>query len=147
MSHGSQAGPPDHRALATLGQLVRFGVVGVAVNLVLYAVYLALASAHMGPKAAMSVIYVAGVGLGYGLHRRWSFRRRDARRRDVLPYLAVNFAGYGLNLGALALFVDGLGLPHQAVQAMVVLVVAALVFVLQKYWVCSTPDTIIQAHI
>lgn len=118
----------------------------MAVNLVLYAVYLALVSAQMGPKAAMSVVYAAGSGLGYGLHRRWSFGRRDARRRDVLPYLAVNLAGYVLNLGALALFVDGLGLPHQAVQAVMVFAVASLVFVLQKYWVFRAPNAIAQPH-
>ena len=120
---------------STFGQLLRFGIVGVGVNLVLYAAYLAMVGAQVGVKVAMSVAYAFGVMLGFVLNRRWSFGRSDDPRADVLPYLAVYIAGYLLNLSALVLFVDVIGFAHEVVQAVMVFVVAALTFLLQKYWV------------
>ena len=53
----------------------------------------------------------------------------------MLPYLAIYIAGYLFNLSALVLFVDVIGFAHEVVQAVMVFVVAALTFLLQKYWV------------
>lgn len=120
---------------ATSGQLLRFGVVGVVVNSGLYAAYLAMVGAHVAVKLAMSLAYGCGVVLGFILNRRWSFRQSGRPRGDVLRYLAVYLAGYLLNLAALAFFVDMLGWAHQAVQAVMVFVIAGSVFLLQKHWV------------
>ena len=135
----SRPNPPLHAAHSTLAQLLRFGVVGVAVNLALYAVYLALVSAGLGVKTAMSVVYASGVVLSYLLNRRWSFRRHAGPRDDVRRHVVVCMAGYLLNLGALSVFVDVLGLAHPFVQAVMVFVVAALTFGLQKVWVFRAP--------
>lgn len=126
---------------ATGRQMLRFGVVGVGVNLVLYLAYLALVERHVDVKLAMSLVYAGGVVLGFVLNRRWSFRRRGRLGGDVPAYVAVYFAGYLVNLAALALFVDGLGWAHQAVQAAMVFVVAAGTFLLQKHWVFRVPAT------
>lgn len=49
--------------------------------------------------------------------------------------------GYLVNLTALYLCVDRLGWPHEAVQGAMVFVVAALLFVLQKFWVFTSTVT------
>lgn len=125
---------------STLGQLWRFGVVGVGVNLALYAVYLALVDAQVGVKSAMSLVYAAGVGLGFVLNRRWSFRSRASSPREALAYGSVCLAGYLLNLAVLALLVDVWGWAHQPVQGAMVFVVAALAFVLNKHWVFGAAE-------
>lgn len=122
-----------------MAQLLRFGVVGVAVNLALYAVYLELVSAGLGAKTAMSVVYASGVVLSYLLNRRWTFGRRAGPRDDVRRHAVVCLAGYLLNLGTLSVFVDLMGLAHQFVQAVMVFVVAALTFGSQKVWVFRVP--------
>lgn len=101
----------------------------------LYLAYLTLVGLQIDVKVAMSLVYVGGVVLGFILNQRWTFGRRRNPRGDVPAYLTVYLAGYLLNLGALVLFVDGMGWAHQAVQAAMVFIVAALAFVLQKYWV------------
>ena len=133
-----------HAAPSTLAQLLRFGVVGVAVNLLLYTAYLALVNAQLGAKTAMSVTYAAGVVLSYRLNRRWSFGRSAGPRSDMVRYAALYSAGYLLNLGALRLFVDEMGLRHQLVQAVMVFVVAVLTFGLQKVWVFRAPRSSVQ---
>lgn len=131
--------PPAHCTLGvtatTPRQLFRFALVGVGVNVLLYVAYLTLVGLQIDVKVAMSLVYVGGVVLGFILNQRWTFSRRSKPCGDVPAYLAVYLAGYFLNLGALVLFVDGLGWAHQAVQAAMVFIVAALAFVLQKYWV------------
>jgi putative flippase GtrA len=122
-------------ATTTSRQIFRFALVGVGVNVLLYAAYLTLVGLQVDVKVAMSLAYVGGVVLGFVLNRRWTFGRLRRPCGDVPAYLTVYLAGYLLTLGALVLFVDGMGWAHQAVQGAMVFIVAALAFVLQKYWV------------
>ena len=124
----------------TLAQLLRFGLVGVVVNAALFAGYLVLVGHGADPKWAMTAMYVAGLALGFVLHRRWSFASRGAARREWGPYLVVCIAGYLLNLAVLALCVDGLGWPHGWVQGAMVFVVAGVNFALNKAWVFRAPS-------
>lgn len=117
------------------------------VNLLLYAAYLALVGAQVGTKSALSVAYVIGVLLSYGLNQRWSFGRRAGVHDDFLRYATVYFAGSLLNLGAVWLFVGVMCHPHHFVQAVMVLVVAAFTFVLQKYWVFRVQCSAAQTHV
>lgn len=116
-------------------QLLRFGIAGVAINLLLYFAFLALVGAGMEVKLAMTLAYVVGVAAGYALNGRWTFGVTDRRRGRWLAFLAVYAAGYLLNLAALAVLVDGLEASHALVQAAMVLVVAGFTFVAQKYWI------------
>lgn len=130
-------------AATTLKQLLRFGVVGVGLNAALFGVYLGLAGRYLNPKLAMTGVYAAGVVLGFVLNRRWSFSSpalRQGLRYAGLRYALVCIGSYGVNLGALVLFVDRLGWPHRWVQGTTVLVIAGASFVLNKFWVFGAPN-------
>ena len=116
-------------------QLVRFGIVGVASNGVLYLAYLLLSSAGLGAKTAMSLLYVVGVIQTFVFNKRWSFRHDGVHGPAFVRYCIVYVGGYLLNLLALFVLVDMHGYPHQVVQGILILTLAALMFVLQKYWV------------
>lgn len=126
---------------ATLGQLLRYGTVGVLSNLVGYLLYLAITSAGVEHKLTMSLLYVVGVVQTFFFNRRWSFRHHGAHGPAMLRYGITYALGYLFNLWALWLLVDVLGHPHQFVQAAMVFVVAALLFVLQKFWVFRSAGT------
>lgn len=123
----------ESRSLRT--QALRFGVVGIASNAVLYVLYLLLTAAGLGPKPAMTLAYVVGLGQTFVLNRRWSFAHHGGVGGALGRYLAVYAFGYGLNFAILWLAVDRLGWPHQWVQAGAVVVVAGSVFLASKYWV------------
>ena len=123
----------------TRRHLSRLGVVGVGVNLMLYLAYLTMVGVHVEAKVAMSVAYACGVVAGFAINRRWSCGDNGKQGRTMLHYLAVYVAGYLLNLAALVLFVDVMRLAHEAVQAVMVCVVAGFAFLLQKYWVFRLP--------
>lgn len=116
-------------------QALRYGVVGVASNLLLYLLYLAFSLAGLEPKTAMSVTYGIGVIQTFLLNKRWTFSHRGRLRNSSIRYLLVYALGYLLNLGILFALVDCAGLPHQAVQAGAILCVAAILFLLQRHWV------------
>ena len=125
---------------ATFGQLLRYGTVGVLSNLVGYLLYLAITSAGVEHKLTMSVLYVVGVVQTFFFNRSWSFRHDGAHGPAMLRYCIAYALGYLFNLWALWLLVDVLGHPHQLVQAAMVCAVAALLFVLQKFWVFRSDD-------
>jgi putative flippase GtrA len=96
------------RDSGVLGQLVRFGVTGVAVTLFYAAVYWPIATfghriVHLGPGAvwpliAVVVAFLSATAVGNVAHSRFSFRghgRRDARTAQ--RFFVVQLLGFGLN--------------------------------------------------
>ena len=118
----------------TLGQLIRYGIVGLASNAVGYLVYLAITAAGMEHKLAMSLLYALGVAQTFLFNKRWSFGHGGTHGPAFVRYCMSYGFGYLVNLSALYLCVDRLGWPHEVVQGAMVFVVAALLFVLQKFW-------------
>jgi putative flippase GtrA len=117
------------------GELARFGVVGVASNLVLYLLYLAATALGIGHKTAMTALYCLGVLQSFAFSRAWTFRHRGHAGGSLARYSAVYGAGYLLNLALLYALVDLAGIAHQPVQAALIALIALLTFLLQKYWV------------
>lgn len=116
-------------------QAVRYGVVGLISNSVLYAAYLGITNFGMDSKLTMSVLYALGIIQSFGFNKRWSFRYGENWSPAFTRYCVVYGVGYLFNLAALFVFVDMLRYPHQIVQGILMLTLAALLFVLQKFWV------------
>lgn len=119
----------------TVGQLIRYGVVGLVSNGIGYLLYLAITAAGVGPKLAMTILYVIGVIQSFIFNKGWSFRYSGKLGPSFLRYCAAYAIGYVVNLLILLVAVDYLGWPHQIVQGVAVLLLALLLFALQKYWV------------
>ena len=120
-------------------QFIRFAVVGMLSNAVLFVLYLVLTRAGLTPAVSMSLAYAAGVLQTFAWNRRWTFSYAGGSAVPFARYMAAYGIGYLVNLLLLRVFVDQLGLAHQAVQGAAILLVAALVFVLQKHWVFPAP--------
>jgi putative flippase GtrA len=116
-------------------QFVRFAVVGLASNALGFGWYLLLTWLGVGPKAAMSLLFLLGTLQTFVFNKRWSFQHDGPTRPVLLRYLAVYGFGYLVNLVMLMLLVDHAGLPHAPVQGAMIIVVAMLMFLLQKFWV------------
>ena len=117
-------------------QFIRFAVVGIISNTLLYLAYLLLTfSMGLEPKFAMTVVYISGVILTFIVNRSWSFQHSGVAHTAFVRYVLAYVIGYFVNLGVLWLAVDELRLPHQSVQAVAILFVAVCMFLLHKYWV------------
>jgi putative flippase GtrA len=116
-------------------QFLRFAIVGLGSNVALYAGYLLATSLGMGHKTAMTLLYPAGILGTFLLNRSWTFRRRSTSKRALISYIGIYAFGYLINFLGLYLFVDQVGYPHQIVQGILIIVVAILLFLLQRFWV------------
>ena len=124
-----------HSLLSVAAQLVRFAWVGVCVNVILYGVYLALTGLYFSPKVAATLVFACGIPLSFVSHSRVTFRVVDLplirQARFVLAYITA----YLLNIAGLHLFVDIMALPHQVVQAGLIILIAGCLFLAQKFWI------------
>ena len=119
----------------TLGQFVRYAIVGLASNAIGYVLYLALTRLGFGPKLAMSLLYGIGVLQTFLFNKRWTFGHRGAHRVVFFRYCVAYGLGYLINFAVLLVLVDQRGYPHEVVQGVMILSLAVMLFLLQKYWV------------
>lgn len=125
----------------TLGQLIRFGVIGLVSNGVLYLVYLFLTAAGVGPKLAMSLLFLMGVIQTFFFNKNWAFRHAGSARESLVRYFLAYLSAYCLNLLMLSILVDQLHWPHQLIQAIAIVVIALYLFATQKLWVFQPEKT------
>ena len=83
----------------TVGQLVRFAIVGFSLAALYSAIYSLLAKYVMTPVLAVVVAFLVSVSIGFVAHSRWSFRGHGAREDNRLKvkFLVVQFFGCLLN--------------------------------------------------
>jgi putative flippase GtrA len=123
----------------TLGQLFRYGIVGVASNLVGYFLYLGLTRLGLGPKAAMTLLYGVGVAQTFIFNKNWTFAHEQNSAPALFRYCASYGLGYLINLAALIVAVDHWGWQHQWVQGVMIVCLAVFLFAAQKFWVFRAP--------
>lgn len=123
---------------STLGQFVRFGLVGLASNGLLYAAYLVFTNTGMGPKLAMSLLYATGVIQTFLFNKRWSFRHGGAHGPAFARYCLAYGLGYLINLFGLYLFIDLMHYPHWLTQGAMIIIVSMFIFLAQKKFVFNS---------
>ncbi|MGC8736954.1 MAG: GtrA family protein [Dissulfurimicrobium sp.] len=121
-------------------QILRYILVGSLSNILLYLLYIALTTLGVGPKMAMTGLFALGVLQTFILNKRWTFAHAGDTQRSLFRYLIAYGGCYLLNLSILILFVDHMGMPHQIVQGVAIVFFAALLFLLQKYWIFTNAD-------
>lgn len=120
-----------------LHQLIKYGAVGLATNLLLYFAYLAVTFVGLSPIIAMSLLYVVGVLLSFWANRNWTFVHQGLQSVSFRRYIVTYLLGYLINLSALYVLVERYALPHQLVQGCLIIFLALFLFALQKVWVFS----------
>lgn len=126
-------------------QFLRYAIVGLASNGVLYLAYLGLTAVGVGIKLAMTLLYLIGVAQTFIFNKRWSFDHSGANGLVFLRYCFSYALGYVINLMSLFVFIDVLGYPHQIVQGVLILSLAVMLFLLQKYWVFRSSTDLMAA--
>ena len=116
-------------------QLASYSLVGLGSNLLGYGAYLLLVANRLNPKLAITLLYFVGVLIGYLGNKHLTFRHTGSFLAIGVRYLVVYILGYLLNLFLIIWFVDRLGFPHQIVQALAILVVAVVLFIMLRTFV------------
>jgi putative flippase GtrA len=116
-------------------QIVRYGIVGVGSNLLAYSSYLLLTCLGIEPKRAMTTVYIVAALVGFFGNRKWTFSHKGSQAQAAIRYASAHLFGYLMNLTVLKVFVDYLGYAHQLVQAIAIVFVAGMLFMIFKYFV------------
>lgn len=122
-------------------QAIKFGVVGLTSNLVLYLLYLGLTGIGLGHKLAMSLLYVVGVLQTFAFNKKSTFSHDGYLGATFVRYISAYAIGYLINLVILIVAVDQFGYRHQWVQGVMILVLALFLFIVQKLWVFRPAET------
>jgi len=119
----------------TLGELAKYGIIGVSSNLTLYIAYIFLTGAGVGHKTSMTLLYAVGTLLTFLLNKTWTFKHKGDHAGSLTRYLITYFSGYVTNVLFLVLLVDTLKYDHRIVQFFLIFLVAIQLFVIQRLWV------------
>ena len=122
-----------------MGQLVRFGLVGVFSTILYAAIYWPLATYVMHPVLAVFIAFSIAVAVGYVLHSRWSFRghgKSSEGGRTQAKFLSVQSVGMVFNAGFTWLLTGPLfSGPTWWPLVPAVLVTPLVTFALNRWWV------------
>jgi len=129
------------RTSGLLGQLVRFGIVGVISSLIYSGVYLWLAHAYFpGPMAfaGVPIAFAVAVSIGFPLHSLWSFKGHGTREnsgRQHLKFVVVQGSGLILNLLFTWVMTDLARLPVWTPLVPAVTLIPLVTFWINRQWV------------
>jgi len=123
--------------MAIIGQIWRYSILGILNNLLSYLIYLVLTLFWLDPKVALTIMYPIAAAIGYFGHSKYTFTYNGHNSHGLARYVIAHLIGYWTNIGMLYLFWNRLGYPHQLVQAVAIVVVAGVLFLLYRYFVFS----------
>ena len=122
-----------------LGQLVRFGLAGVLLTLLVAGGYWVMATfLGVEPMLSLTLNYVVVTGIGYWLHSRFSFRGHGSRDNEAVRtarLFAVNTIGFLVNQLFVWLLVKQLGGPTWWPVLPILFVTPLVTFALNRRWV------------
>jgi len=119
----------------TVGQLVRFGIVGFAATLVHVVVFLALTRGlAWNPTVATVPAFLTAFVCSYLLNHSWTFRVTGRHERYLVRYLTVALIGAALNAGIMHLVTSVLDQSNTSGLVAVVVIVPAFNFAGSRYW-------------
>lgn len=110
---------------------------GILNNLLGYLIYLLITSFGVDPKIVITILYPVGAITAYFGYLKYSFSFRGHRINPLLRYGIAYLVGYEVNLLRLSMLWEELKFLHQAVQALAMLVVAGVLFLMLQYLVFS----------
>jgi putative flippase GtrA len=125
-------------ARAAFRQLIRYGIIGVAITAGGQAIYYVLAETRTtSPLVAIAIAWIAGVVVGYFAHGWISFAghgERDDHKAMSTRFVAVNVFGYLVNSFWVWLLVEYSGGPTWWPIVPNVALTPALTFWLHRRW-------------
>jgi putative flippase GtrA len=127
--------PPRPPGVPIIGQLARYGVVGIANSLIGFAIYVVAVKLGVQYLLASALAYAIGGINGYVLNRRWTFAATAiSHASSATRYAAVQIGALVGNLVLLYILVHLLGVETIVGQAIVVVVVFLATFAANRIW-------------
>lgn len=122
-----------------LVQFVKFGLVGVSNTLIMLLVYTLLWNVlGVWYVAASAIGFAVGAVNGFLWNRAWTFKGHVGDALTPVRWFVVQGCGLLGNAALVFLFVDGAGMGKLAGQALTIVVVTVLTFLVNRSWTFRT---------
>lgn len=117
--------------ISFLSEVIRYGLIGIALNLFWYIVYLYAVRNGFQPKLVVILCYPLSISLSLIIQSTITFKRRIStlNKKTVLIYVILYIIGLALNIALLEVFYKIIGIRHELVQASSVVLVAGYLFI------------------
>jgi putative flippase GtrA len=112
---------------------MRFGAVGIAAMAVHWLVVALLVPLGSKPLLANIAAFAVAFNVSYAGHRHWTFAATSAQHSTFKRFLGVALLSFALNEALYYLLLRS-GMEYRAALLLVLIAVAALTFVLSRYW-------------
>jgi putative flippase GtrA len=117
-----------------IAQLARFGVVGIAAMAVHWVVVALIVPLGVTPLLANVIGFATAFNVSYFGHRNWTFTSSDGHATTLTRFLGVAIASFVLNELMYSVLLRYTALDYRIALLLVLVAVAALTFVLSRYW-------------
>ncbi|MGY0218120.1 GtrA family protein [Endozoicomonadaceae bacterium StTr2] len=117
--------------------LFRFSIVSILINIAGYIAYIFITYAGLPYKVTATLLYAFVAIAGYIGHKKISFSHDGVIISSALKYFLAHLAGYSINISTLIVVSDIWGYPHEAAQAIAIILVACFFYVTYKFYVFS----------
>jgi putative flippase GtrA len=122
------------RSADTRPALIRYAVSGGLSALTHFSVGLAATRLGLAAVPASTAGFAASIAVSYLLQRAWVFRSGTSHTVTGPRFLAVTAAAFGLNTAVLWIGAELLGVPYAVVQAIAIVLIPGLNYVLNSRW-------------
>jgi putative flippase GtrA len=113
-----------------------FLLVGSANTLIGYVIFgVAYKAVGLNYNVALLIAYILGILIGYANHRRVTFKSTNSHRQAFTRFVMTYLLIYGINAGLLVGFSEWVGLDPLIGQAIALIFVTLISFVVQRTWV------------
>lgn len=119
-------------------EIIRFGIVGVISNILIYCLYLTMTLWNVPPKVAMSFAFLIGTCSSFISNKKWTFADKSDYTKTAYRFIIAYAVVYIFNLICMWIAVDYLHVRHYIYQGISILVFAVILFFVQKYWIFNT---------
>ena len=117
-----------------IAQLARFGVVGIAAMTVHWSVVALVVPLGIAPLIANVIAFTIAFNVSYIGHRNWTFASSSAHATTLWRFLSVSLTSFLLNEAMYWLLLRYTALDYRVALFVVLATVAALTFLLSRYW-------------
>lgn len=132
---------PSSLRVSTWSAFSRFAISGGVAACVAIVVYFSCAVVlALPPLVANLLSYGAQLGVGYQLHRSFSFRYVGVDGRSMTRYLTLSLAAFALNSFWVWLCVHVMHLPPWTPLAPMIFATPVMTFLLARSWVFAVHD-------
>lgn len=123
-------------------QIVRYAVVGLSNNGLIYLIYLLITYLGADPKLAITILYPIAILFAFICHLKYSFEFKGKIKMAMGRYLSSYFICYCLNYVILFIFIDKYKFSHQLVEALSIFFIGGVLFFMLKYFVFVIPNSL-----